>query len=155
LKLPSNKSSSSLERQPFLGLTFLRKFRQICLFPAVPWISTSYFHFFGFREFFLQRKVIILASNTQPGGPGLCICVPSDRVAHLYPRHWVPFSSPSTTRKATVKEFYPASTREKLFIGQNKLIRSSGLTAVSVINPISTLPGTDLTLKALRMIRDR
>jgi hypothetical protein len=43
------------------------------------------------------------------------------RPSHLYspgigwpvytPRHWVPFSSPSTTRRDTVKVFEPASTR--------------------------------------------
>jgi hypothetical protein len=31
-----------------------------------------------------QSKVVSLASNPQPGGLGLCIYVPSDRVAQLY-----------------------------------------------------------------------
>jgi hypothetical protein len=31
------------------------------------------------------------------------------------PRHWVPFSSSSTTRRATVEVFEPASTRGKLW----------------------------------------
>jgi hypothetical protein len=35
---------------------------------------------------FLQSKVVSLASNIQPGGPGPCIYVPSDRVAQLYPQ---------------------------------------------------------------------
>jgi hypothetical protein len=35
---------------------------------------------------------------------------PSDRVAQLYPRHWVPFSSPPTTHRVTVEVFDPAST---------------------------------------------
>jgi hypothetical protein len=35
--------------------------------------------------FFLQSKVVSLASNPQPGGPGLCVYAPSDRVAQLYP----------------------------------------------------------------------
>jgi hypothetical protein len=30
------------------------------------------------------------------------------------PRHWVPFSSPPTTHRATVEVFDPASTREDL-----------------------------------------
>jgi hypothetical protein len=33
---------------------------------------------------------------------------PKNRVAQLYLRHWIPFSSPSTTRK---EAFEPASTR--------------------------------------------
>jgi hypothetical protein len=36
---------------------------------------------------------------------------PRDRVAQLYPRHWVSFSSPPTTRRATVEVFDSASTR--------------------------------------------
>jgi hypothetical protein len=34
---------------------------------------------------------------------------PRNRVARLHPRHWVPFSSPPTTRRATVEVFEPAS----------------------------------------------
>jgi hypothetical protein len=34
----------------------------------------------------LQSKFVSLASNPQPGGPGLCIYVPIDRVAHLNPQ---------------------------------------------------------------------
>jgi hypothetical protein len=34
-----------------------------------------------------------------------------NRVARLYTRHLVPFSSPPTTRRATVEVFEPASTR--------------------------------------------
>jgi hypothetical protein len=37
---------------------------------------------------------------------------PRNRVAHLYPRQWVPFSSPPTTRRATVEVFDPNSTRD-------------------------------------------
>jgi hypothetical protein len=36
--------------------------------------------------FFLQSKVVSLASNPQPGGPGLCIYAPSDREAQIYPK---------------------------------------------------------------------
>jgi hypothetical protein len=35
---------------------------------------------------FLQSKVVNLAFNPQPGGPDLCIYVPSDRVVQLYPQ---------------------------------------------------------------------
>jgi hypothetical protein len=30
---------------------------------------------------------------------------PSDRVEQLFPRHWVPFSSPSMTRRAVAEVF--------------------------------------------------
>jgi hypothetical protein len=36
---------------------------------------------------------------------------PRNRVAQLYSRHWVPFSSPPTTSRATVDVFESASTR--------------------------------------------
>jgi hypothetical protein len=36
---------------------------------------------------------------------------PRNRVVQLYPRHWVPFSSPTTTRRATVEVFEPTSMR--------------------------------------------
>jgi hypothetical protein len=37
--------------------------------------------------------------------------LPRNRVAQLYPRHCVPFSSPPTTHRATVEVFAPASTQ--------------------------------------------
>jgi hypothetical protein len=37
---------------------------------------------------------------------------PMDMVPNYTSRHWVPFSSPPTTRGATVEVFEPASTRE-------------------------------------------
>jgi hypothetical protein len=39
---------------------------------------------------------------------------PRKRVAQFIPKHWLPFSSPPTTRKATVEEFEPVSTRVKM-----------------------------------------
>jgi hypothetical protein len=36
---------------------------------------------------------------------------PPRRLAGLYPRQWVPFSTPPTTRRATVEIFEPASTQ--------------------------------------------
>jgi hypothetical protein len=48
----------------------------------------------------------------QPGGPGLSVFMsPSDRVPSYTPRHLVPFSSPPTTRRATMEVLEPASTR--------------------------------------------
>jgi hypothetical protein len=47
--------------------------------------------FLGFLNNNLLRGwVVSPALNTQPGGPGLCIYDPRDRVTQLYPRHWVP-----------------------------------------------------------------
>jgi hypothetical protein len=37
---------------------------------------------------------------------------PGNKVAQLYPRHWVPFSPPPTTCRATVEVFEPSSTRD-------------------------------------------
>jgi hypothetical protein len=52
---------------------------------------------------FLSSKVVSLASNPQPGGPGPCICPPVTRWPSYAPRDRVPFSSPSTTLSATVE----------------------------------------------------
>jgi hypothetical protein len=41
---------------------------------------------------------------------------PRNTVARLYPRHWVPFSSPPTTRRATVEVSDPASDLKMIFI---------------------------------------
>jgi hypothetical protein len=53
----------------------------------------------------LQIKVVSLALNLQPGGPGPCTYVPTARVPQTYPWHWFPFPSPSTTRRAMVLVF--------------------------------------------------
>jgi hypothetical protein len=37
---------------------------------------------------------------------------PKNRLTRYTPRHWVPFSSPPTTHRATVEVFDPASTRD-------------------------------------------
>jgi hypothetical protein len=45
------------------------------------------------------------------------------------PRHWVPFSSPPTTRRATMEVFEPASTRGRsrplLANGRNRFVTSN------------------------------
>jgi hypothetical protein len=47
----------------------------------------------------------------QPGGPGPRIYIPPETGWPSYtPRHWVPFSLPPTTRRATVEVFELAST---------------------------------------------
>jgi hypothetical protein len=51
------------------------------------------------------------SSLPQPGGPGPRILYPPGTEWPSYiPKHWVPFSSPTTTHKATVKVFEPAFT---------------------------------------------
>jgi hypothetical protein len=45
----------------------------------------------------------------QRGKPGPRIISPKNRVARLYPRHWVPFSLHLTTRRATVELFDSAT----------------------------------------------
>jgi hypothetical protein len=95
----SSSSSSSVAKQPFFrAIVFLRKFCKIA----------SGLHFSGsHNNFFTQGPT----PNPQPGGAG-----PYDGVAKSYPRHWVPFPSPSTTRGAAVKVFESASTWEKYAI---------------------------------------
>jgi hypothetical protein len=67
------------QNNPFWAMACLRRFCQS--------YRSSGFHFFGFRNnIFFQSKVVSPASNPQLGGPGLCIYVPSDRVAQLYPK---------------------------------------------------------------------
>jgi hypothetical protein len=46
----------------------------------------------------------------QPGGSGLRIYIPPGWPSYTL-RHWVPFSSPPATLRATVEVFEPASTR--------------------------------------------
>jgi hypothetical protein len=47
---------------------------------------------------------------SQTGGPGARIYIPQEQGDPvIHPRHWVPFSSPPTTRRATVEGFEPTS----------------------------------------------
>jgi hypothetical protein len=48
----------------------------------------------------------------QHEGPGPRFYIPRNRVAGYTPRHWVPFSSPATTRRVTVEVFKPTCTRD-------------------------------------------
>jgi hypothetical protein len=63
-------------------IAFLRNFCQICLELDHPVFTSLDLA----TAMFLQTKVVSLASNLQPGGPGLCIYVPSDRVDQFYPQ---------------------------------------------------------------------
>jgi hypothetical protein len=59
-----------------------------------------------FVTIFVYSKVISLASNSQPGGPGPCIYVPQWQGCPLItPRHQAPFSLPSTTHRGKVEVF--------------------------------------------------
>jgi hypothetical protein len=49
------------------------------------------------------------------------LCPPGTEWPSYTPRHWVPFSSPSTTRRTTVEVFEPASTRGKTHCHQQFL----------------------------------
>jgi hypothetical protein len=87
---------------PFWATAFLRRFCH----------TASGFHFFGFRNnnFFTEQ------------GRQSCVQPPTGTIKSLYscppvtgwpsytPRHWVPFSSPSTTRRATVEVLHTTST---------------------------------------------
>jgi hypothetical protein len=50
---------------------------------------------------------------------------PGTRRPSYTPRHWVPFSSPSTTRRATVEEFEPAFTRASNYPAYNVSARTT------------------------------
>jgi hypothetical protein len=51
------------------------------ILPGLSWIRQSVFISLDF--FYSARSAV---SNLQSGGPGLCIYVPSDRVAQLHPQ---------------------------------------------------------------------
>jgi hypothetical protein len=54
------------------------------------------------------------------------------------PRHWVPFSSPPTTRRATVEVFDPASTRNWcIYLNQSSQSQSQCYFTTSGLPPIS------------------
>jgi hypothetical protein len=52
--------------------------------------------------------------SPNPEGQAPLFISPRNRVALLYPRHWVLFSSSPTTPRATVEAFDPASTPDSL-----------------------------------------
>jgi hypothetical protein len=60
----------------FGAIVFLRRLRQ----------GAFGFHLFVFHNnIFLQSQVVSLASNPQPGGPGLCIYVPQGQGGPIMP----------------------------------------------------------------------
>jgi hypothetical protein len=96
----NNNNHQQQQRQqqtsPSYVIAFLRMFYQIA----------SGLHFFGFRNNLFTEQCRQPCINTQPGGPDPCVYVPPVRGWPSYtPRHWVPSSSPSTPRRATVEVF--------------------------------------------------
>jgi hypothetical protein len=64
---------------------------------------------YGTRDQFLLSDLRL----PQPGGPGPHIYITQEQGGPVIPtRHWVPFSSSSTTCRATVEVFDPISTQE-------------------------------------------
>jgi D-serine deaminase-like pyridoxal phosphate-dependent protein len=81
---------------------------------------------------------------------------PRDRVPAYTPRHWVPFSSHPTTRRATVEVFDPASTRDDLpsfhnnfrvCFGEDR--KENTMYNSSVVACITVAAGTDLANRCL------
>jgi hypothetical protein len=101
--------SSVLEKQPLLSNSLLQK---ILLDFPVPGIRPPGFHFFGFRNdnslTEQGRQPCVQPSTWRTRS--LYLCPPVTGWPSYIPRHEVPFSSPSRTRRAT------ASTRKLLFI---------------------------------------
>jgi hypothetical protein len=85
--------NESVGKQPFLSYR-RRRFCQI----ACGW------NFLGCRNsIFVHSKVVSFMFNPRPGGPDPCSWMPQWQSGPA--RHRVPFSSPSTTRRATVELF--------------------------------------------------
>jgi hypothetical protein len=66
----------------------------------------------------------------QPAGPGPSSFIPQEEGGPVIPpRHWVPFSSPPTTRRVTVEVFDPAFIRVEMYL--NSPIRLYGIRKLS------------------------
>jgi hypothetical protein len=67
----------------------------------------------------------------QPGGPGHYIYFPQEQGGPvIHPRHWVPFSSPPTTRRATVEIIETASIMCVSYQSKSKLLHDWWFTAI-------------------------
>jgi hypothetical protein len=64
----SSSSSSSSAKEPFFSHSLPQKILSDLIRFSLHWISQQYF--------LLQSKVVSLTSNSQRGGPGLCIYLP-------------------------------------------------------------------------------
>jgi hypothetical protein len=84
---------------------------------------------------------ILLSDSGLPesGGPGSPYLYPPGTGWPSYiPRHWVPFSSPPTTRSTVVEVFEPVSTgRTQLCLGQSQ-IQSQSYFTTEGLPPISS-----------------
>jgi hypothetical protein len=88
------------QNSPFWATDFLRRFCHICR----AFTSWDFATIFFFTRQGHQPCVQLPTRRTR----SLYLC-PSSKVAQLYSRHRVHFSSPSTNRWATVKVLYPPS----------------------------------------------
>jgi hypothetical protein len=77
----------------------------------------------------------------QPGGPGARIYIHQEQWGPVIPpRHCVPFSSPPTTRRATMEVFEPASTRALILAAwDRRCIASGGPTKTPLATPLLLL----------------
>jgi hypothetical protein len=63
-----------------------------------------------FLNFFYRARPLVLHPSAKLEDHMSVFMSPSDRVAQLYPRHWVLFLSSSTTRRAVIEVLEPVST---------------------------------------------
>jgi hypothetical protein len=102
------KSQHHWCNSPLWAIAILRSFCQICLFPATcresdhpVFPSLDFAKIFSFTE---QGRQPCFQPPTWRIR-SLNLCLPVTQWPNYNPRHWVPFSSPSTTRRATVEVF--------------------------------------------------
>jgi hypothetical protein len=76
--LSTSSPSSSTAKQPFLSHSLPQKFVRFDLvFTSLDFVTIIFFY---------RARSSALRPNSQRGGPGLCIYVPSGRMAQLYPQ---------------------------------------------------------------------
>jgi hypothetical protein len=116
------------QNRPLWAIAFLRIFSQIRVF--LVWIRPSSFQFFWFRNNFLQKKVVSLASNPQPGVPGLCIrppvtewpsYSPIDRVLRLAGVRWRYSNPPPQGARPYLSSNYIQLRQQSTGLGMNIL----------------------------------
>jgi hypothetical protein len=90
------------QNSPFRAMAFLRRFRVF-----TSWISQQQF-IYTVRPSALRPTFLPLTRRVR----SLYLCPPVTGWPSYTPRHRVSFSSPPTTRRATVEAIKPASTQE-------------------------------------------
>jgi hypothetical protein len=95
--------AATVPSNTFWAIAFLRRFYQI-------WSGSHFFGFHYYNSYYIPRSSALRPTPPPPLEDQVPVFMsPSDRVAQLNPGHRFPFSSPSTTCRATVEVFYPAS----------------------------------------------